>query len=120
MTIIGGIVSAITALARMRRNRRPPSPQPSWTPRPAPVTPSPVPSVAVSPRTPTNMAWAIAAIVFCWPAAIPAIRYARRAGNAYAYGDVAAAHHAYTISRRWTIAATVYFAFVIIILIAAA
>jgi hypothetical protein len=44
----------------------------------------------------------------------------RRAGNAYAYGDVAAAHHAYTISRRWTIAATVYFALVIIILIAAA
>jgi uncharacterized paraquat-inducible protein A len=76
--------------------------------------------VAVRPRTQTNMAWAIAAIALCWPAAIPAIIYARRAGDAYTRGDVVAARRAYTISRRWTIAATVYFAFVLIPLIAVA
>jgi hypothetical protein len=59
-------------------------------------------------------------ILLCWPAAIPAIIYARRARDALRRGDVATAQHACQISRRWTIGASIYFGLYLVILIGVA
>jgi len=78
----------------------------------SPPAPPPPPSPygaagAQSPPPPNYLVWAIVAIIFCWPLAIPSIIFSTQVNSKWAMGDVAGAQDASKKAKMFAMWATI-------------